>query len=462
MSTRQPADANSILIELEEISRAYGPGKIRQVDTPGLTLIAQQLELTRDELIAECVSKIDDDRYRSTADTLLIRPEVRQSNFTQRTSLAAAEFGIGVDAFRRVPKQGGLSTRSLVLLEAAQQAADIAPTAATENAASKQTPVLEALSTSDSEPHSQDLLTSNRRAWLAPIMALAAFVALGAFAIQRVPDSAASISLAGEVDVTMQCVAQGDQDSVALPDPSSAGWLCRAGDGVRETADIEQACHFQYGTESSAQNLSGNNSSWRCVTHFPIDSDDDCPVAAGAFNPSTSDIHSPFASSFRHRYEEAGGHEVLGCPTQLLHHWVAGPMQELETEDGQKSAIIALTPDAPILLQGTAFGAFNRVKGITGELVGFPTSEPYVRTGIYYVDLSSGGSLIAATEDAPFYWVPPVVAESWAALGGVDSCVGLPISDPYSADGAFKQDFEDGVFSLSVLTGELFHTGDNC
>ena len=94
--------------------------------------------------------------------------------------------------------------------------------------------------------------------------------------------------------------------------------------------------------------------------------------------------------------------------------------------------------------------------------MGYPTNEPQLVDDIYQVQLSVGGALVASQMDAPFHWLPAVVYSRWQELGGPSSCLGMPISDPYTDGASFKQDFTSGLFSLSTVTGTMTYEGDTC
>lgn len=457
---------DTILEEYERICRAYEPADIRGVQAPKLTAIAAHTEVSIPELTKRAVSEIDDDRHRRAAFVLLVDPDVRHNNLMERTRLAAAEFGVGTDAFRRVPKSGGLSNRSKVLLEAAQATTLIAtqPESAEPKLGapsldhrSSRAPATTAPA-DDARSHKRGLLIGLSCALLASVLLLV-------WQLTSTPLQSASdiIQLSGEVDVTLQCQSDHGSNWVANPDTQSSNWICREAGGIKTIpADIQAACDSQYGDESTAQNLSGNNASWRCVTHVPTSPGAECPLAAGSFNPSAANVQSTFAAAFLQRYAEAGGKDSLGCPTQLIHRWGQGFLQELEDEQGNRSALLSITPGTAILLTGNAWGVFDRIKGLSGELVGYPTGEPTLVDGLYIVGLNAGGALVAASPEAPYHWLPPLVLESWKSLGAKDSCVGMPISDPFAMDSSFRQDFEHGTFSLNVVSAELSHTGPNC
>ena len=395
-----------LLVELEDLCRQHQPESIRGLDTPELTRIAQSLKLSRDELVTQAVAQIGDQRYREAANALLADPSIRFENLTARTKQAAENFNLGVDAFRRAGK-GKRSNRSKVIFEVAQQvlaieaqaqatkatesdnSGDSAASPATSSSAPDTDPVTSIVLQNPVETPTRPAPSRRSQSRLLVPAALIGIVVIGvlvmlAFRSGRTTNEAIDTSdqptttnnatasstatstqpptttaettttaalpteltrLMGEVDVTLHCVTEHGAGWTAAPDVGSkTGWACRVGGGASSVpADIQLACEQQYGLESEAINLSDTSASWRCATEV-THNEGACPVNAGEFNPSLANEQSPYAAGFRQRYDLEGGETSLGCPTQVMHQWAKGILQELEDDSGNQSAILALDP----------------------------------------------------------------------------------------------------------------------
>ncbi|MGF1595835.1 MAG: hypothetical protein ACFCVK_02740 [Acidimicrobiales bacterium] len=484
-----------LLGDLERYVKLTKPASLRAFQGDALGGVAGELARGVGPLIEDAVERIADRRYRRAAWLLLVDPEHRTSNLTTRSSLAAAEFGLAPDTFRK--RTDGASPRTEVLDEVASELAQLATAPTPESdpssavAPSAVAPSVVAPAARPVAPATDPGRTVNaagplgfrRRRLVAVAVALLVGVVVGSLTRFVGPDADGSEAageqdgavagpatgpgggeeLMGEVDVSLHCETTNGAGWVAAPDPaSSSGWLCRRGaGGPTVAADIAAACHEQYGDAASAR-VGDGPSTWRCVmVAEPSAADGDCAVAAGSYDPSLSGEYAPYAASFRRRFDESAA-ATTACPLTVMHRWATGILQELGTDGVSTGALVATEPDAVLLLDGSAWQAFNRIKGIYGEFVGYPENEPERRGDVVVVALSAGGALVAERLDGPFYWLPPVIFPYWKGRGGPTGCLGLAISDPYASGDSFKQDFEHGRLVLDPLAGSFGPEGDTC
>lgn len=462
MGTDSADLAQRVAVELERLARKARPMDVRNVETPELERIASSAGLSIGDLIAQGVESTEPKAYRDAAHSLLVDDAVRSKTFTTRSKLAAAAFDVTYDGFRRVSK-GRPSIREMVFIELAQSITREALT------------VKEAVSSGvESHPAALSLQGNRwRRRSLVAIAVLVITAGVGAWWLAALaaggPEAGAGETggapavaddgearLFGDIDVSRYCAETYGSGSIAQADPESdnGGWRCSS-PGQVIAADLAEACRSQYGNSAHAEAVEGGAGGWRCVTEIGGATAGACLVDAGAFDPSLTDEFSAYAARFRTRFEAGGGVEALGCPLTLMHHWADGIMQEFGDGEVPTTAILALSPEQVVLLDGASWSAFRRIKGLTGGLVGYPTTEPQLVDEMVVVSLSAGGELMSKSSDGPFYWLAPVVAAYWRQSGGVSGCLGAPISDAYTDLGLFKQDFEQGQLTLNPFAGEL-------
>lgn len=476
--------------ELERLCRRARPVDIRAVDTPTLDEVANVAGTTAGELVAWAVQQVEPLAYREAAHRLLTDDAVRSQTFTVRSKLAAEAFGISYDGFRRAG-DGRPSARTSVLTEVARHAAHRGQDTSGEQA----DPVgPDELVTIDNEPRTPGILvaahTAQRRRRTVAVAAAAIGLLAAAIAIPvltrsdrpraeaadslpsadssgprlaapstQVPPTVdgPSTSLYGSIDVSSFCTQRYGEGSIAQADPGSdaSGWRCFGSDGSKPV-DLDEVCRTQYGQSAVATSIASGPGNWRCVVEVggPADADT-CAVEPGSFDSSLTDEFSTYAADFRQLYELHGGQATLGCPLNLMHHWAGGVMQELGTDGTPSASLLALSPDQALLLEGAAWQAFDRIKGLTGGLVGYPVNEPVLEDEMVVIRLSAGGMLIAKKIEGPFYWLTPVVTDYWLKHGGRTGCLGPPASDAYTDLGTFKQAFERGQLTLDPFKGTL-------
>ncbi len=454
--------------DLQTLARTSNPVGFIDLQLSALDSEAARTGLDTAELIANAIEQITDDAVRRSAQ-MLFDFASRTESFTRRSRLAAEQMGISLDGFRR-RSDGRPSRRDLVILEVAGQITTVPaavrlkepPGAAdsghanvdvdvelaeeTSSASTNTTSTEATTATPDAAPGSR-----MKRAVLVGT-AILVVVSLGAIGVRSYIRSVQADRIAelardvpGDLDMSLYCTEQYNDDTIA--EPSGSGWVCRnADDGSSPIPiDPDEVCATQYGESTRAIALDDTAGAWRCELIGPVATSQECDIAPGAFDASLADTMSPYAQGFRQRFEQA---DNLPCPSSIMHRWADGILQELGSQNEQ-SALIALSPDTIVLLEGSAWAAFDRVKGITGSLVGYPLNEPEERYGGLVIDLSADGALFASSQQATFHWLPPVVYQYW--IDNV-ACLGPPVSDPYTNGDHFRQDFSNDSLVLNPST----------
>lgn len=510
--------------DLQALCRLTIPAEIRGFGGERLGAMAADLGIGVDRLIERAVTDIRDERYRAAARILLVDPERRCDNMTTRSALAAEVFGLNPDGFRRKRRRRG-SARDEVLGEVAHQLEAIAAVGAESSGggsggdessggepggdessgggSSGRGPAGEPGGVDEGPPgpagapdRAPRIVAGLRSAPRAlgrmasrigrpGLPALGLLLLVAGLVIVPVawrlstgggddrsgaqvlaPASTDVVLLAGEIDVTLHC--QDNHGSAWSAHPTTGGgleWLCRDPTGGNEiAADLDRACQEQYGPAARATNRESSPEAWRCeIALARTLMRADCAVDAGGFDSDASYDFAVFAASFRARYREGGGVEALGCPRTTVHRWGSGVLQELGDGDRATGALLAASAeDGVVLLVGSSWEAFDRIKGITGAFVGYPTAEPERSDDVWTVPLSGGGSLVAARHEGPYLWIPPVAWGLWISLGGAEGCLGLPLTDPYAAETSLRQDFENGQLVLDPAVGRLETESEAC
>ncbi len=498
MSDNHPISNNDLgplTDDLQTLTRTSNPVGFIDLQIPALDAEATRTGLDTADLIAAATERITDDAVRRSAEKLFDISS-RTESFTHRSRLAAEQMGISLDGFRR--RSGGRpSRRDLVVVELARQIQQFAPAnATTSEITAAEITISEASTTEtrttgtdtsragtdapaiDDESHGPQPDTtvdetgvtepanpSRRRRLPLAVIAALVIVAVGSIGVIGVRNYIRSVQadriaelardVPGDLDMSLYCVDTYSQDTIA--EPQGSGWVCRNADDPSSSPmpiDPDEVCATQYGESTRAIALDDTAGAWRCELIGPVTTTADCQIAPGAFDASLADTMSPFAQGFRQRFERA---DDLPCPTSIMHRWADGILQELGSE-GEQSALIALSPDTIVLLEGSAWAAFDRIKGITGSLVGYPLNEPEQRFDGVLVELSADGALFATSERATFHWLPPVVYQYWVEHG---ACLGPPVSDPYTNGDHFRQDFLNDSLVLNPSTVS-FHTLGDC
>ncbi len=434
--------------------------------TPALDAEAIRTGLDSAELIAVAVGQITDDAVRRSAEQLFDISN-RTESFTHRSRLAAEQMGISLDGFRR-RSDGRPSRRDLVVLEVANQIQQLGSAhegVAAADPIETESSTVNSGTVNSSSIDSQSLETvgpSKRRLDLLLLVGLLGLVivSVGVLAARSYIRSVQADRIAeltrdvpGDLDMSLYCTETYDGDIIA--EPSGSGWVCRDADDQSDpiSIDPDEVCATQYGESTKALALDDTAGAWRCELVGQPSKSEECEIAPGAFDASLADTMSPFAQGFRRRYEQA---ESLPCPTSIMHRWADGILQELGSEDEQ-SALIALSPDNIVLLEGSSWMAFDRIKGITGSLVGYPLNEPEDSHDGLLVELSADGALFATNDRSTFHWLPPVVFQYWTDHL---TCLGPPVSDPYTNGDHFRQDFLNDSLVLNPSTVSFHALGD--
>ena len=465
-----------ITSELDRLMRLYKPADIAAFAAPLLTSYAEANSQTIQRLIEARIDAMPDDRYRAAAQILLVQESIRSNNLSARTKKAATEFGQAYDTFRRAGSDGGTPRDSVLKAVAAVIIDDPRPDrginvvliAALSGAALSILLVAGALiafggtSSVNADTTASPDTTALPETTPIPAEPTTAVEVTAPPDTTQLTETTADVAL-GEIDVSLQCISAFGDDWVAVP--TGTTWACRAPFGTQtEPADLVAACKNQYGDRAKPVSTNPDSASWQCATPLTAaDASDECSISAGQYDASQADDFADIASGFRERYELAGGADAVGCPQVMIHRWADGYLQELRQNDGGRAGLLSLRNQAPLLLEGSAWDAFNRIKGFTGGLVGFPLDEPVDADGHSALQLTGGGAIVSGLSESRSYrWMPSVVFERWLSIGGSDSCLGIPTTDPFTVGAQFKQDFEGGSMVLDPSIGALSVMGPAC
>ncbi len=200
--------------------------------------------------------------------------------------------------------------------------------------------------------------------------------------------------------------------------------------------------------ESVAPNGSG-------LTISTLDDPEPCRVQVGSTEDSELALHT---DSMVAAYDEAGGPEALGCPSEPVGRWGPGVRQLLTDTGGNEAAILVADEGPVMVLSGPSWQSFTEQGGrdrdeVAPELQGYPLERELDDDGRQLIELAEGGLQVGELVDAPHFWVPSSVRSMWEEHGGLDGSLGLPRSNVYAAAGGWRQDFTGGVVLLDQSGG---------
>ena len=272
----------------------------------------------------------------------------------------------------------------------------------------------------------------------------------------------------GQLDVTLHCKDLYGPGTVAeVTGSNPEDWECRSGD-IREPVDLDLACASGYGPATTATNDGTGPYGWSCIAPIVSAPDGECAISPGEFDPEFQYDLGRFAQTFA----ALGTTEptlVDLCPAAVVHRAGEGVRQEFfDPGDANRrpiAAVLSRSPDRDdfVTLSGAAWDMYVQVAGLGAGLVGYPLSaETEEADGSWRVPFSVGGGLVSANMDGPFQWMPALAFEQWSELGGLDSCLKEPVSNPYPVSEGFKQDFADGHLLLDFASGGMRAVGPNC
>ena len=205
-------------------------------------------------------------------------------------------------------------------------------------------------------------------------------------------------------------------------------------------------------------------------------------VGEGALDPTAD------PTAFQQCYERNGGDSVLGHPTNKVHPWGDGYIQDFQGGEGHKGAIMQLVGSTAIkgvyvdstrrymqfktyAVYGGIWEKYVDMGGATGPL-GFPLSDEkegprssITNTRCRYSKFE-GGAIVhrKATEgyESKTVFLGHGIFNKWEELGYGASKLGLPINDEYTNDFGYPQvDFESGYITTSDRVNfQAFFDGD--
>lgn len=272
----------------------------------------------------------------------------------------------------------------------------------------------------------------------------------------------------GQLDVTLHCTDLFGASAVAdVTGGEPDDWACRANDTL-EPVDLDAACASAYGPATRAVNDGSGPYGWTCVAPGVSSPEGECPIAPGDFDPEFSYDLGRFSQTFTSIGLNEPQLDGL-CPAAVVHRAGEGVRQEYfdpsDQEQAVVAAVLARSQDEAdfVTLSGSAWSSFNQVAGLGAGLVGYPLSGAELEDdGSWRVPFSVGGGLVANEQDGPFRWMPAVAYERWKEIGGRNSCLKEPVSNPYPINAGFRQDFAEGHLILDFASGDLSAIGDGC
>ena len=191
------------------------------------------------------------------------------------------------------------------------------------------------------------------------------------------------------------------------------------------------------------------------------------PVATGASCAGRAGVAAQTASSvvaderlLSALADFARGRTDLDCPLGDAEVWGGLSHQAYRAADGRRLQLVAGPGTTSMEMPDAAFSAYFVAGGQSGNaaqaLMGLPTGERRDPEGSVY-SFSSGGLVIGARDDGPFFYLLKPAADEWNATGGWSGQLGAPTSLVWPWQGTVRQDFERGYLSITP-TGSLERT----
>ncbi len=408
--------ADGLVSELAEFARASSPLNLDRSKLSGLRMFA--LAVVGSDSLAGVHSLVDearvllDEKPAEAVGVLLSDTDERwDDNLTTRKRRAAACLGISYEKLRKAnPKAGRPSPYDVLLGQLAGAIRELA-----EPHGDVVTPPADGNSTPEARPRKWAW------AWVS-VTVVAALAALGVYLASRGGGSA----------VVVGPVSEGAPPSEA----TGPGQVISAGStsGSTSTSTVDAVG-------------SGANRAEEALRSFiPIEGCD-IPLA-GALHPSETD--GELIDLVRSAYEEQGGFEAFGCPAHSLQQWGALWFQAFDGPTDGSSVVLTVEPatgttvwmDAG-LFSTYRYSAYEKPQ----ELAGMPVSAT-TESGIPVLHLSGGGVVVAQYPNGPGYWIPAQAREVWAAHGGVEGDLGVPMANVSYIDGRLHQDYAGGYLEL--------------
>ncbi|MDH3499252.1 MAG: helix-turn-helix domain-containing protein [Acidimicrobiia bacterium] len=175
----------------------------------------------------------------------------------------------------------------------------------------------------------------------------------------------------------------------------------------------------------------------------------------GAGLPSSS-------AQFRQAYDDAGGHDTLGCAIDEIHRFGPGIAQHFEGRNVGTGAIMSLDRGEAFVLAGEAYAAFRWIAdGSAPDVAGHPIAAPRRCGDTLVLTLSGGaagaGALVETADGSGYVWMAGGAWPAFIAAGGPIGPLGAPMTSTWDDDG-FAVEFARGSISAGhgeepVITG---------
>jgi hypothetical protein len=155
---------------------------------------------------------------------------------------------------------------------------------------------------------------------------------------------------------------------------------------------------------------------------------------------SRSGENHPYHQLFQAAYDDAGGHDALGCTRRdpyngYVHQWGPGVSQDFEGRNGILARLMLLPEyDRVVVVQtGLSAGYTMRYGPDTGPKIGYPIEDPRPCGRAKIVHLAQGeealspGAMVTSPKPDEWIWLPRPFWERYRDLGGPSGRLGLPV-----------------------------------
>lgn len=173
---------------------------------------------------------------------------------------------------------------------------------------------------------------------------------------------------------------------------------------------------------------------------------------AVACPPSSPDISAqpelaPYVDVFTARTDEIVADPANGCPHGGLQTWDAFVVLHFATDEGETGVLAATDPSEAVWFTAAQWGSYHQVGGKSGDnaqaLMGI-AETPEDHGGYIVIPTDTDAVLVGETPDSPHFFLLGPARAVWEERGGAQGALGLPTSNPVVIGGALTQDFEGG------------------
>jgi hypothetical protein len=274
-----------------------------------------------------------------------------------------------------------------------------------------------------------------KAAWGVAVAGLIVITALLLLALESWRD-AGSTTADGPIDISGYCRAELGAMVAVLDEPGSSIWRCTYPDGSSSgPIDIDAVCANRFGPGFSERSEETSGLGLRCSGN--VESSDACPIPIGAADDDNDTVTAalpilvPAAS------------KSVSCGSSPVYLWYEAVVQELDF-GGAGGGAVMVVQEAGVVLEPPEWTAYDRVRGLPPEVVGYPQGPVVLEDGFFRLDVDQGrrSALVARSRSGPFFWMPAVTYLPWLEQGGIASCLGMPTEDANLTQR--RQRFENG------------------